>query len=66
MANTPDSGPISINDIRNVSYHIAKAVAIEARDSGLGRLLSDSDYDVIIKKAQWQPEYYPFRPASNS
>lgn len=55
-----------LNDIRNVSFHIAKAVAIEARESGLGRLLSDKDYEAIIKKAQWQPEYYPFRPLSNS
>lgn len=54
-----------LNNIRNVSFHIAKAVAIEARESGLGRLLSDNNYEVIIKKAQWEPEYYPFRPASN-
>jgi malate dehydrogenase (oxaloacetate-decarboxylating) len=55
-----------LKDIRNVSFHIAKAVAIEARESGLGRLLSDTDYEAIIKKAQWEPEYYPFRPVSNS
>ena len=55
-----------LNDIRNVSFHIAKAVAIEARDSGLGRLLSDIAYANIIKKAQWEPEYYSFRPTSNA
>jgi malate dehydrogenase (oxaloacetate-decarboxylating) len=48
-------------DIRNVSFHIAKAVAIEARDSGLGRQLDDEEYDKIIKKAQWNPEYYQYR-----
>ena len=50
-----------LNNIRNVSFHVAKAVAIEARDSGLGRLLSNEEYDRVIKKAQWEPQYYPFR-----
>ncbi len=51
-------------DIRNVSFHIALAVAKEARDSGLGRLLSDEEYAKIIRKAQWKPEYYKYRPAN--
>jgi malate dehydrogenase (oxaloacetate-decarboxylating) len=51
-----------LNDIRNVSYRVALAVAIEARDSGLGRLLSDEEYAHVIKKAQWEPHYYPYRP----
>ncbi|MFA6598279.1 MAG: NAD-dependent malic enzyme [Ignavibacteriaceae bacterium] len=51
-----------IKDIRNVSFHIALAVAIEARDSGLGRMLSDEALSDLIKKAQWEPRYYPFRP----
>jgi malate dehydrogenase (oxaloacetate-decarboxylating) len=54
-----------LKDIRKVSLQIAKAVAIEARESGLGRLLSDEEFERIIKKAQWEPHYYPFRPASN-
>ncbi len=55
-----------LNDIRNVSFHIAKAVAIEARDSGLGRLITDEQYEYVIKNAQWQPAYYSFRPGSTS
>lgn len=51
----------NLKNIRNVSLHVAKAVAIEARDSGLGRLLNDDEFETIIKKAQWEPEYYPFR-----
>ena len=51
-----------IEDIRNVSFHIALAVAIEARDSGLGRMLSDEALSDLIKKAQWQPQYYSYRP----
>lgn len=52
-------------DIRNVSFHIAKTVAIEARNSGLGRLIEDEQYDLIIKKAQWFPKYYYYRPGTN-
>jgi malate dehydrogenase (oxaloacetate-decarboxylating) len=55
-----------LNDIRRVSAQVAKAVAIEARDSGLGRLLSNDEYEQVIKKAQWDPEYYPFRPSSRN
>ena len=49
-------------DIRGVSRAVAKAVAIEARDSGLGRLLGDEEYERIIARAQWEPEYAPYRP----
>lgn len=52
----------SMKEIREVSVHIAKAVAIEARDSGLGRLLSNEEYERAIRKAQWEPRYYHFRP----
>lgn len=52
----------SMKDIREVSVHIAKAVAIEARDSGLGRILSNEEYERAIRKAQWEPRYYHFRP----
>jgi malate dehydrogenase (oxaloacetate-decarboxylating) len=49
-------------NIRKVSFHIAKQVALEARDSGLGRLLSDEQYDHILSTAQWFPKYYNYRP----
>ena len=52
-----------LNDIRKVSAHVAGAVAREARDSGLGRILTDEQIDGIIQHAQWEPRYYPFRPA---
>jgi len=51
-----------LKNIREVSLHVAKAVAIEAREIGLGRLLNDDELEVVIKKAQWEPRYYPFRP----
>jgi len=51
----------NLNDIRAVSFHIAKAVAIEARDSGIGRLLRDEELERVIRKAQWEPHYYPYK-----
>lgn len=55
-----------LQDIRTVSLHVAKAVAIEARESGLGRLLSDEEIERTIKKAQWDPHYYPYKPKSQN
>jgi malate dehydrogenase (oxaloacetate-decarboxylating) len=51
-----------MRDIRAVSRTVAKAVAIEARDAGLGRLIDDAKYEEIIAKAQWEPAYTPYRP----
>jgi malate dehydrogenase (oxaloacetate-decarboxylating) len=55
-----------MEDIRQVSLEIAKAVAIESRESGLGRLLSDEQLGDVIRKAQWEPHYSPFRPGTIS
>jgi malate dehydrogenase (oxaloacetate-decarboxylating) len=51
-----------LDDIRYVSFRVAKALAIEARDSGLGRIDSDEQLALDIKKAQWFPHYLPYRP----
>ena len=51
-----------MRDIRAVSRAVAKTVAIEARNAGLGRLLDDSKYEEIIARAQWEPKYTPYRP----
>ncbi len=52
----------SMGGIREVSARVARSVAIEARDSGLGRLLDDEGLEEVIRKAQWQPEFVPYRP----
>ncbi len=54
-----------MKDIRFVSRQVAKAVALEARDSGLGRLLEDEQYEKLVAKAQWNPRYYTFRPGKS-
>jgi malate dehydrogenase (oxaloacetate-decarboxylating) len=51
-------------DIRSVSATVAKAVALEARDAGLGRILDDGELDKLIARAQWKPHYASFRPGS--
>ena len=53
-----------LDDIRRVSAAVAKAVATEARETGLGRRLSDDQIDALIAKAQWKPHYAAFRPAA--
>jgi malate dehydrogenase (oxaloacetate-decarboxylating) len=50
--------------IRDVAAVVAKAVAVEARDSGLGRLLSDDELEATIRRAQWQPGIVPYRPGT--
>jgi malate dehydrogenase (oxaloacetate-decarboxylating) len=54
----------TMENIRAVSYEVALAVAKEARDSGLGRLLSDEQLEKAIKKAQWKPHFAPYRAAN--
>ena len=51
-----------VQAIRDVSARVALAVAKEARDSGLGRLLDDKEYERVIRRAQWEPQFTPFRP----
>ncbi len=51
-----------MKEIRHVSAVVAKAVAIEARNSGLGRLVDDDTYERLIARAQWDPQYTPYRP----
>jgi malate dehydrogenase (oxaloacetate-decarboxylating) len=51
-----------MEDIRKVSATVAKAVAVEARDSGLGRLLDDATLERVVAKAQWDPQFSPYRP----
>jgi malate dehydrogenase (oxaloacetate-decarboxylating) len=51
-----------MSDIRAVSRGVAKAVATEARNAGLGRLLDDAKYEEVIARAQWEPKYTPYRP----
>ena len=50
-----------LTDIRAVSYRVALAVAMEARDEGLGMIASDEELGARIAASMWQPRYYPYR-----
>ncbi|MDP2876995.1 MAG: oxaloacetate-decarboxylating malate dehydrogenase, partial [Holophaga sp.] len=51
----------AMEDIRKASAAVALAVAKQAREEGLGRLLSDEQLEQMITKAQWNPHFTPFR-----
>lgn len=51
-----------LDNIREVSLKVAKAISIDARDSGFARRLSDEEIETILEKAQWRPEYINYRP----
>ena len=55
----------AMTDIREASARVALAVAREARDSGLGRMVADEQLDRMIRHAQWRPEYPRYRPGVN-
>jgi len=50
-----------LENVLEISAHIAFAVAIEARESGLGKRVSDDRLREQIKKAQWDGRYYPYK-----
>ena len=53
-----------MKDIRRVSAAVAKAVGIEARNAGLGRLLDDDQIAAVVTRAQWVPAYTAYRPGT--
>ena len=53
----------SSQEIRRVSARIAEAVVVEARDSGVGRVLFDEEIPRAVAAAMWNPAYLPMVPA---
>jgi malate dehydrogenase (oxaloacetate-decarboxylating) len=51
----------AMEDIRQASAAVALAVARQAREEGLGRLLDDDQLEKTVAKAQWEPHFTPFR-----
>lgn len=52
-----------LNQVRDVSYKVAIAVAKEARAAGLSGLSDADDIESLVKETMWAPEYYPYRKA---
>ncbi len=53
-----------MSHIREASLQVARALALEARSAGLGRILTDDEFDAVLRKAQWSPEFVPYRPGT--
>lgn len=51
-----------MQDIREVSVAVAVAVGREARDQGFARRVDDATLEKLVRKAQWNPAYAPYRP----
>ncbi|HTV12281.1 MAG TPA: NAD-dependent malic enzyme [Acidimicrobiales bacterium] len=47
----------SLGDLRAISRRIAGAVAREARDEGVARIMSDEDIEREIDATMWEPSY---------
>jgi malate dehydrogenase (oxaloacetate-decarboxylating) len=54
----------AMEDIRKASALVAVAVAKQAREEGLGRLLNDEELARMVAKAQWEPHFPDFRAGS--
>ncbi len=50
-----------LDQIREVSFKIAYAVAIEAIQSGLAHPMNDNEVRLRIQQHMWTPEYVPYR-----
>jgi malic enzyme len=50
-----------LSSLRPISRAIALAVAREARDSGLARIMSDEQIETAIDSAIWTPDYPSYR-----
>jgi malate dehydrogenase (oxaloacetate-decarboxylating) len=51
----------AMEDIRKASAVVAVAVARQAREEGIGRLLNDEELEKSVAKAQWCPHFTAFR-----
>jgi len=50
-----------MENIREISAQIAIAVAKESRDSGLGKIGTDEEIEIAIRRAQWDGKYRKYR-----
>ena len=55
-----------MKNIREASLRVAQAVAIEAREAGHGRILTDAQLATVLRKAQWEPQYTEYRPGPSA
>jgi malate dehydrogenase (oxaloacetate-decarboxylating) len=51
-----------VADMPALATAVARAVIVEARDSGLGRSIPDDGIDAALQQATWLPEYRAYVP----
>ena len=56
----------ALSDLRSIARAIAVAVAREARDSGLARIMSDEQIETAVDRAMWTPDYPPYQGATTA
>ena len=54
-----DAGALypSQQNLRDISFHVACAVARVARESGVGRMLDNEEIKALVAQAMWFPDY---------
>lgn len=55
-----------LTSVRQAAWRVAVAVAKQARDQGLGRLLDDDEIERVVTQAQWEPRFVPYRPGRST
>ncbi|MDQ4060560.1 MAG: NAD-dependent malic enzyme [Pseudomonadota bacterium] len=50
-----------VSQLRDVSFRVARAVALQARDEGLADAVSPEDIEAKIRAKMWDPVYRPYR-----
>lgn len=55
-----------LSDSKLISFHVALAVADQARKQGLARIPEHVNLEEVIRNTIWEPRYYPYRLATRS
>lgn len=50
-----------LSEVKLISYHVALAVAAQARQEGLAQIDDCVDLEQAIKNVSWEPRYYPYK-----
>ena len=63
-ATTPGASLLpQINDVRETSVAVARAVAQAAAEDGVARARLEPDLEAQVRRSMWEPVYRPVRPA---
>jgi malate dehydrogenase (oxaloacetate-decarboxylating) len=52
-----------LSDVRDISREVAIAVVRTAQQQGLTQLHGEINFDQVLQRVMWEPQYYPYRKA---